>query len=1023
MSLIKDYFDKTKQYIEEYGPNTIILMQVGAFFEVYGLKNEKNNTIYGSAILYFSKICDLNVVDKKVCVGDNTVVMAGFKEMFLEKYVKKLQEAGYTSVVFIQDEQAPNTTRSLLGIFSPGTFFSCDNDLINNNSCCIWIQQIESNNILGKTLGNPGKKIIYVGTSIIDIYTGKSFMFEFKEIYLNSPTTFDELERIISIYNPSETILIGNISKKEMDDIINFTNISSITIHKVSLLDDIDINSENKNVKRALNCEKQIYQKQILEKFFVINDFDIFIQSFYENTIATQSFCYLLDFIYQHNPHLVNKIKDPIFENIGDRLILANHSLKQLNIIDDVYKGKYSSVLNFLNKCITPMGKRKFTHYLLNPTTDSNFLKKEYDIIEYGITKRDLYESIKYQLSFIADMSKMSRQIIIQKITPKNLYQLQVTLDSIKNVYKLLNADKVIFNYLKIKVSDIENVLEYIDELLIFLDNRLDISKCKNIDTIQKIETVFIKSGFDSMLDSKIEELSEMEDKLACCRTYFDNLLQKYECDNKKSKVKTSKKTTDTDLEKSTLTEYVKIHETDKNNFSLIATDRRCKILDELLSKTNKIQLQYKSTLNQKDMFFELDTSKIEFAKQSSSNKFILNYQISDICKNVSNIKTQLIDIISKVYLKIIGKLGEYQKQFDVIGEFVTYIDLIFTKAFISEKYGYCKPKIVESNEKSFINITDLRHCLIEHIHQGELYVANDIMLGMPEINGTLLYGTNAVGKTSFMRAIGIAVIMAQAGLYVPASSFVFKPFKYIFTRILGNDNIFKGLSTFAVEMSELRTILRLADKNSLVLGDELCSGTENISAISIFMAGIQKLYDRGCSFIFATHLHEITQYDEIKVLTALSIKHMTVVYDKAKDMLIYNRKLQDGSGESMYGLEVCKSLSLPPDFLEQANNIRMKYYPKSSSILDFKVSKYNANHIKGLCEKCGIELSAEVHHLQHQQDANDKGVIKTKSLHFHKNHSANLLSLCKKCHDNFHDNKIQHKKVKSTKGVIIQPL
>ena len=117
-----------------------------------------------------------------------------------------------------------------------------------------------------------------------------------------------------------------------MDDIINFTNISSITIHKVSLLDDIDINSENKNVKRALNCEKQIYQKQILEKFFVINDFDIFIQSFYENTIATQSFCYLLDFIYQHNPHLVNKIKDPIFENIGDRLILANHSLKQLNI-------------------------------------------------------------------------------------------------------------------------------------------------------------------------------------------------------------------------------------------------------------------------------------------------------------------------------------------------------------------------------------------------------------------------------------------------------------------------------------------------------------------------------------------------------------------------------------------------------------------------------------------------------------------------------------------------------------------
>ena len=71
-----------------------------------------------------------------------------------------------------------------------------------------------------------------------------------------------------------------------------------------------------------------------------------------------------------------------------------------------------------------------------------------------------------------------------------------------------------------------------------------------------------------------------------------------------------------------------------------------------------------------------------------------------------------------------------------------------------------------------------------------------------------LVYGTNAVGKTSLIRAVGISVIMAQAGMYVPCESFVFKPYEHIFTRILGNDNIFKGLSTFAVEMSELRTIL-----------------------------------------------------------------------------------------------------------------------------------------------------------------------------------------------------------------------
>ena len=86
-----------------------------------------------------------------------------------------------------------------------------------------------------------------------------------------------------------------------------------------------------------------------------------------------------------------------------------------------------------------------------------------------------------------------------------------------------------------------------------------------------------------------------------------------------------------------------------------------------------------------------------------------------------------------------------------------------------------------------------------------ELYVTNDLELGNTNkkdySNGVLLYGTNAVGKTSFIKSIGISIIMAQAGLFVPCKTFEYYPYNYIFTRILGNDNIFKGLSTFAVEM------------------------------------------------------------------------------------------------------------------------------------------------------------------------------------------------------------------------------
>jgi DNA mismatch repair protein MutS len=148
----------------------------------------------------------------------------------------------------------------------------------------------------------------------------------------------------------------------------------------------------------------------------------------------------------------------------------------------------------------------------------------------------------------------------------------------------------------------------------------------------------------------------------------------------------------------------------------------------------------------------------------------------------------------------------------------------------------------------------------------------------------------------------------------------------------------------------------------------------------------------------------------------------MSVIYDKERDLLIYDRKLKDGPGTNMYGLEVCKSLNLPQDFLDMAHNIRMKYRPETNSLLDQKQSHFNAKHIKGMCEKCGNKMATEVHHLQYQQDADDKGIIRNKEegLTFHKNHPANLLSICEQCHDEIHKTGAKLKKVKTTKGSVV---
>ena len=240
MALVQEYFQLTEKYVSEYGEKTILLMLVGVFYEVYG-KKEENGNYSGSRILDFAEICELQIAEKKVCNNSQQqIVMAGFKETYLEKYLKKLQNIGFTSIVFNQEEKNKKITRSLDAIYSPGTFFSQDSVKLTNNITCIWVDVINYKR----------EKLVIVGMANIDIYTGKSNIFEYEEKYVLNPTTFDELERFISIYEPSECIFISNVPESE-DTIIQFANIKSNLIHKINSRD--TTNSSSEKLKRVKN--------------------------------------------------------------------------------------------------------------------------------------------------------------------------------------------------------------------------------------------------------------------------------------------------------------------------------------------------------------------------------------------------------------------------------------------------------------------------------------------------------------------------------------------------------------------------------------------------------------------------------------------------------------------------------------------------------------------------------------------------------------------------------------------------
>lgn len=1002
MALTDEYFRLSNEYAHKYGKKTILLMQVGSFFECYS-KTDLAGNITDANMKEFCSTCDLN------CSITNGRCMAGFpfscnfRDYSLERYVKKMQELGYTIIIYVQDGQGSNTTRSLHCIYSPGTFFSNDSEsvILSNNTCCFWIERVN--------MGSVGSKII-MGMSNIDIYTGRTTCFEYEsEINArHNQTTYDELERFISSFQPNEVIIISNLSANDIEDIIHFANIRACA-NPIHLVDTQSSAQSHPFYVQAKNCQKQTYRKEMLGKFFSFHVCNSIFQSYSAYEFAIQSFTFLLNFMHEHNPHLTHKITEPEFENKSDRMVLANHTLEQLNIVDSVGSGskmgKCSSVYRLLNHCKTPMGARRFYYRLLHPSFNVAAIQREYDITEYVLMATNSSETINYLkwrevLENVKDVEKLHRKIYLGKIYPKSLHVLYTSLQIINEMYEGVKRDQTLLKYVNADACQ-ERITEFCAKIKKEIDSHFIIEKCKNIDSLDfdlKYEDCFIQPGVSKELDATFIAHEDGFSIFESIRTHCNDLIALGE----KSAAAGGKEK-----------EFVKRHETEKLGLSLQTTDRRSKILLDQISKRVKAN-QCISTLTYKSIdcgtlkTFDFDLSLLQFVKAGSSTVTFIHEKIHSVCSSISQTRGKIRDEIGLVFGAFVSSLKEYQESFQTVISFVTDVDLMQNQAHVACTYKYCKPAIKqnsgENTAASFVDARDIRHCLIEQINEDELYVCNDISLGLDE-RGMLLYGTNAVGKTSLIRALGICIIMAQSGLYVPCSSFTYSPYTNVMTRILGNDNLFKGMSTFAVEMSELRVILKCADKNSLILGDELCSGTEIDSAISIFVAGLQKLHALKSCFIFATHMHEIVDYEEIAQMQldgggGLVTKHMAVTYDRARDVLIYDRKLRDGAGPSMYGLEVCKSLHLPDDFLKMANDIRLKYRDKKQTgDLNFKPSHFNAHKIKGMCELCKQNLGEEVHHLQHQKEADEANFIQ----HFHKNHPANLMTVCESCHLKMH--------------------
>jgi DNA mismatch repair protein MutS len=415
---------------------------------------------------------------------------------------------------------------------------------------------------------------------------------------------------------------------------------------------------------------------------------------------------------------------------------------------------------------------------------------------------------------------------------------------------------------------------------------------------------------------------------------------------------------------------------------------------------------RYETALkNKRDL---MNSFEKKLLSSSSTTYKLTNATIIKESNNIAQYSQQISQMVLNHYKQfVINFIDATVDTFDLIIKYLIRVDIAANSAKNAYDYCYTRPIIdceATAGKSSFIEAVDMRHPIIERIQDDFQYVGNNVSLNQ---NGILLYGINASGKSSYMKAVGLNIIMAQAGMFVSASSFRYYPYNSIFTRISGLDNIYKGMSSFTVEMTELRNILRRCNKYSLVIGDEICCGTESISAISIVASGIDTLIQKGASFIFASHLHELTKLTTIKDnigKSKLFVKHIRITFDENNN-IIYDRVIQDGQGSNNYGIEVCRSLDMPTDFMKNAEKNRKEVEGINCNIINKKNSRYNSKITIDMCNICNKNKAEETHHIVYQHTADKDGFINNT---FHKNAKHNLVAICKECHNKEHSGKIK---------------
>jgi DNA mismatch repair protein MutS len=1004
-SITEVYLNYKKKYQKIIDGDCIVLLESGHFMELYGTREDEDHF----------EICRniLNIMvtrrDKDPESAQFGQYMAGIPTHSIKRYYKILLKHNYTVVCVEQITPAPNPQRAVTKILSPGCSLSEDVYNSSENGESIMVSLLididEDNDIyIDLCTFDTNLGISKIQTIISD--NNEDILYScFENLIL-----IDYNEIMITIINENKNIDKNNC----IHDILNKLRLKNKMKH-IKYYD----NKEKSEIYGYFNLN---YQTTFLETVF--SNYKNMYTSIQETLdISKQApslicnYIILLNFVSLHDNNLIKNLPKPNIISFSDNNYLKsfNNTYQKLNIFSNGENNK-NSLFYYINNTSCKSTQRELIERIKKPLLNIDEINRRYDYLDEMLKEPNNISIIEKNLK-IHDLQRIYRRFSILRLNPYEIPRIEFSnnqiLDLIKNVKECEHFIKI-KNELLPSENEIELFKEYSNEII----NIFDIEKCSKVNLQSIAGTLFNKNIFldiDSIVDEiityeKIIELisnklsffiflnDEKNNKKCYLHNYSEELYKKQDNINNKFK------------------HYVSPKDNDKEGYWLDVTKTRGEKLKKSIENNNYPILEF--NVNGKNMLFK--TKDIDWNTKNKTNMKLCSKQIKDLSNKITILKGNLQKLSKEKYLIEIERLYKkyYFNSIEKISTFITNIDLIKSNAKTAHLYRYTRPNIYNGNndnndnndnDESFIDIKEIRHPIIEQIIKldGKKYVANSI--NIDKNNSYLVYGVNSVGKSSLLKSIALAVIMAQSGLFVPAKEMNFAIYKKIFSRMGNDDNIFKNHSSFVKEMIESKEIINKSDKNSLVIADELCASTEMESAIKIVSSIIKVLSDNKSSFIFATHIFKLSEINLIKNLKNICFKHLKVRFE---DELIFERVLTDGLPENrQYGAIVAKKIIQNDIFNTILNN--ESYYteeePNLNQIMNQKISNYNNKLILEKCKVCNYkptkpnDIPLETHHINMQCETDSYGYHDI----YHKNELHNLVGLCKTCHQKVHNDEI----------------